>query len=224
MSENLQVVILCGGLGTRLRPITNNIPKVMVPFLGRPFLEYVRRVFSAQGFHNFVLCVGYLGEQIEKYYGATMVYSYDGELLLGTGGALKKAEPLLDNEFILVNGDTYLNIDYHDLISEFHKSKKLAMMVVYPKRKKRNDVLVKNGLIMRYDKKTRRNVNAVWTGVILMKKEILKLSPKKKVFSLEEEIFPKLIKKRELGAYITKDKFYTIGRPEQIKEFYKSFQ
>jgi len=164
-----------------------------------------------------------LGDQIEKYYGDNMVYSYDGEVPLGTGGALKKAGPLLDDEFILANGDTYLNMDYHDLISEFRKSKKLAMMVVYTKRKKRNDVLVKDKEILRYDKKTRKNVNAVWTGSIIMKKEVLKLSPKKKVFSLEEEIFPKLIKKKELGAYITEDKFYPIGRPEQIKEFYKSF-
>jgi NDP-sugar pyrophosphorylase family protein len=220
----MQIVILCGGLGKRLKSLTERIPKAMIPFWGKPFLEYVRRIFSAQGFHNFVLCVGYRGEQIEKYYGDNMVYSYDGEKLLGTGGALKKAEPLLDREFILVNGDTYLNMDYHDLISKFRESGKLAMMVVYTKRKKRNDVLVKDGQILRYDKITRKNVNAVWTGVMIMKKEVLKFSPKKKAFSLEYEIFPKLIKKRELAAYITKNKFYPIGRPEQIREFIKSFQ
>ncbi|MCD6177967.1 NTP transferase domain-containing protein [bacterium] len=220
----MQVVILCGGLGTRLRPITDKIPKVMIRFWGKPFLEYVRRVFSAQGFRNFVLCVGYKAHEIKKYYGNNMVYSYDGEKLLGTGGALKKAEPLLEDEFILVNGDTYLNMDYRDLISKFRKSGKLAMMVVYTKRKKRNDVLVKNGLILRYDKITRKNVNAVWTGIMAMKKEVLKLAPKKKVFSLEFEIFPKLIKKKELAAYITKNKFYPIGRKEQIREFIKTFR
>lgn len=220
----MQIVILCGGLGTRLKPLTEKIPKVMIEFWGKPFLEYVRRVFSAQGFRNFILCVGYKGEQIEEYYGENMVYSYDGNIPLGTGGALKKAEPLLENEFILTNGDTYLKIDFHDLISDFQKSKKLAMMVVYTKRKKRNDVMVKNGEILRYDKKTRKNVNAVWTGTMVMKKEILKLSPKKKIFSLEKEVFPKLIKKRQLAAYVTKTKFYPIGRPEQIKEFYQSFQ
>ncbi|RKX94239.1 MAG: D-glycero-D-manno-heptose 1-phosphate guanosyltransferase [Spirochaetes bacterium] len=220
----MQVVILCGGLGTRLKPITNKIPKVMIRFWGKPFLEYVRRIFSAQGFHNFVLCVGYKGEEIEKYYGDNMVYSYDGEKLLGTGGALKKAEPLLEDEFILVNGDTYLNMDYHDLISKFRESGKLAMMVVYPKRKKRNDVLVKDGLVLRYDKIIRKNVNAVWVGVMMMKKAVLKLAPKKKAFSLEFEIFPKLIKKKELAAYIVKNKFYPIGRKEQIREFIKAFQ
>lgn len=220
----MQIVILCGGRGTRLKSLTEKLPKVMIPFWRKPFLEYVRRVFSAQGFHNFILCVGYLREQIEKYYGENMVYSYDGERPLGTGGALKKAEPILDDEFILVNGDTYLNMDYHDLISEFKKSGKLAMMVVYTKRKKRNDVSVKDSEIVRYDKITRKNVNAVWVGTIIMKKEVLKLSPKKKAFSLEHEIFPKLIKKKELGAYLTKNKFYPIGRPEQIKEFYQSFQ
>jgi NDP-sugar pyrophosphorylase family protein len=220
----MQIVVLCGGLGTRLRPLTEKVPKVMIPFFGKPFLEYVRRVFSAQGFRDFVLLVGYKGEQIEKYYGKTMVYSYDGKIPLGTGGALKKAQPLLvADEFVLVNGDTYLDMDYHDLIQEFHKSKKLAMMVVYKKRKKRNDVLVKNGLILRYDKKTRKKVNAVWVGIIIMKKDILKLSPKKKSFSLECEIFPKLIKKKQLAAYLTKNKFYPIGRKEQIREFYDYF-
>jgi len=220
----MQVVILCGGLGERLKPLTDKIPKVMIPFWDKPFLEYVRRTFSAQGFRDFVLCVGYKGEEIEKYYGDSMVYSYDGDKLLGTGGALKKAEPLLDEEFIMANGDTYMNIDYHDLISEFHKSGKPAMMVVYPKRKKRNDVLVKNGEILNYDKWTRKNVNAVWTGTIVMKKEILKVIPKNKFFSLEEKIFPKLIKKKQIGAFIIKDKFYPIGRPEQVKEFYNTFK
>lgn len=221
----MQIVILCGGLGTRLKPVTEKTPKAMIPFWGKPFLEYVRRVFSSQGFHNFILCVGHLGEQIEKYYGDNMVYSYDGETPLGTGGALKKAEPILENEFILTNGDTYLKMDYHGLIADFRKSKKLAMMVVYPKRKKRNDVLVRGKEIVRYDKKTRKRVNAVWTGALIAKKEILKLMPKKKSFSLEEEVFPKLIKKRQLGAYATKNKnkFYPIGRPEQIKEFCKYF-
>ena len=220
----MQVVILCGGLGTRLRPLTDKMPKVMIPFFGKPFLEYVRRVFSAQGFHNFILCVGYLGEQIEEYYGDTMVYSYDGKDLLGTGGALKKIEPILEDEFIMVNGDTYLNIDFHDLISKFRESKKLAMMVVYTRRKKRNDVLVKKGEIVRYDKKTRKNVNAVWTGAIIMKKEILKLAPKKKTFSLEYDIFPKLIKQKQMGAYSIRNKFYPIGRKEQIREFINSFK
>ena len=220
----MQVVILCGGLGERLRPLTDKIPKVMIPFWDKPFLEYVRRTFSAQGFRDFVLCVGYKGEEIEKYYGDSMVYSYDGDKLLGTGGALKKAEPLLDEEFIMANGDTYMNIDYHDLISQFHKSEKLTMMVVYPKRKKRNDVLVKNGEILNYDKWTRKNVNAVWTGTMIMKKEILKAIPPNKFFSLEEKIFPKLVKKKQIGAFIIKDKFYPIGRPEQIKEFYNTFK
>ena len=219
----MQIVILCGGLGTRLRPLTNKVPKVMIPFWNKPFLEYVRRVFSSQGFHNFILCVGYLGEQIEEYYGQNMVYSYDGKTPLGTGGVVKKAKPILDDEFILINGDTYLKIDYHDLISDFHKSKKLAMMLVYTKRKKRNDVLVKGKEIVRYDKKMRKGVNAVWTGVLITKKELLNLMPKKESFSLEEEVFPKLIKMKQLAAHVTKNKFYPIGRPEQIKEFIKYF-
>jgi len=220
----MQVVILCGGLGIRLRPLTDKMPKVMIPFWGKPFLEYVRRVFSAQGFRDFILCVGYLGEQIEGYYGETMVYSYDGKTLLDTGGALKKIEPILEDEFIVVNGDTYLNIDFHDLISKFRESGKLAMMVVYTRRKKRNDVFVKKGEIVRYDKKTRKNVNAVWTGAIIMKKKVLKMAPRKKAFSLEYEIFPKLIKQRQMGAYPITNKFYPIGRKEQIREFMKSFQ
>ena len=218
----MQIVVLCGGRGTRLKSLTNKIPKVMIPFWGKPFLGYVIRRFLAEGFYEFVLLVGYLGKQIEKYFGDDMIYSYDGKKLLGTGGSLKKAEPLLGREFILASGDNWLDMDHHDLISKFQKSKKMAMMV-YTKREKRNDVLVKKKEIIRYDKKTRKNVNGVWTGTIIMKKEVLKFSPKKRNFSLEEDIFPKLIEKRELGAYFVKGNFYPVGRPEQIKEFYQTF-
>jgi len=116
----MQVVILAGGLGVRLRPITTKIPKPMADVKGKPFLHYLLEYIKSFGYKKFLILAGYLGEIIEDYFGTghtrgiNINYSYDKELL-GTGGALKNAENRLDNDFFLVNGDTFLKIDYTEL-------------------------------------------------------------------------------------------------------------
>lgn len=120
----IQAVILAGGKGTRLRPLTYEIPKVMIDINGRPFLQYVLELLHKKGISNIVLLVSYLGEQIEKYFGdgkkfgLDITYSYE-DPPLGTGGALKKAERLLLPEFLLVNGDTYLDFEDKSLKNRF---------------------------------------------------------------------------------------------------------
>lgn len=118
---------------------------------------------------------------------------------LGTGGALKNAKNLLENEFLLLNGDTFLEIDYQDLISYSHKQKKLATVVVFKNQPKtmRNNIKTDNkNNVISYDKKKEKKANCVDAGAQVYKKDILKLFPPKKKISLEEEIFPILIQKK----------------------------
>jgi NDP-sugar pyrophosphorylase family protein len=107
---DLPVAILAGGLATRLRPITEKIPKSLVPVAGRPFLAHQLEMLYARGIRRAVLCIGYLGEMIERdfgdgrEYGLQLEYSFDGPKLLGTGGALKRALPRLDRNFLSCTG------------------------------------------------------------------------------------------------------------------------
>lgn len=223
----MQIVILAGGLGTRLRPLTYKFPKPMVLIKGKPFLEYQLEMLKKNGFENFILCIGYLGEKIEEYFGngkkigIHIKYSKENEPL-GTGGALKNAEKLLENEFVLIYGDSFLCMDYKSLITDFHKSKKLAMTVVFknnPKMVVNNMEVSKTGEVLNYDKKNEGLSNYVEAGVHIFKKGVLSLVPENSIFSLEEELLPILIKKKELYAHITDKKFYDIGTFDRLSIF-----
>src|SRR5271169_199604 len=133
---NLPVAILCGGMGTRLYPLTRNTPKSMVEVLGEPFIAHQLRLLKASGVERVVLCVGHYGESVRDYTGAgerfglTVDYSFDGPVLLGTAGAIRKALPLLGNEFFVIYGDSYLPCDYRTIASHFQASRKQALMCV----------------------------------------------------------------------------------------------
>lgn len=225
----MQVVILAGGIGTRLRPLTHKFPKPMVLIKGKPFLEYQLEMLNKNGFNDFILCTGYLGEKIEEYFGngekmgIHIKYSKEKEPL-GTGGALKNAEKLLENKFVLIYGDSFLPMDYKFLIADFNKSKKLAMTVVFknnPKMVLNNIKVSKTGEVLNYDKKDEGLSNYVEAGVHIFKKGVLIHVPENSFFSLEEELLPILIKKRELYAHITDKKFYDIGTFERLETFTK---
>ena len=226
----MQAVILAGGLGTRLKLLTEQIPKAMIPFKGKPFLEYQLELLRENEIKDIVLCIGYQGDQIKDFFGdggnfeIKIKYSEEKESLLGTGGALKKAQNLLDNHFFVVNGDTYLSLDYGQVERSFIKQGKKAVMVVYDNRQ---DTGVSNNveldgdlMITRYDKvKPDSQLRYVEAGVLVLKREALSIIPGGQSISLEEGLYPTLIQQRELLAYITGHKFYDIGRPERLKVF-----
>jgi NDP-sugar pyrophosphorylase family protein len=134
--ESLPLVILAGGLATRLRPITETIPKALVPVNGVPFLTHQFKLLVSHGLRDIVLCVGYLGEQIEATYGdgaahgVRIRYSYDWPNLRGTAGALRQALPLLGESFLVLYGDSYLEIDYRAVQKKFIESQAQALMTV----------------------------------------------------------------------------------------------
>lgn len=119
MKKNLlPLVILAGGLATRLRPLTEKIPKSLVEVKGEPFVVHQLRLLAERGIRDVVMCIGYLGEQIVdvvgngQRYGLNIQYQFDGPQLLGTGGAIKQASTLLGDQFFVLYGDSFLPCDY----------------------------------------------------------------------------------------------------------------
>ena len=133
----LPVAILAGGLATRLRPLTELVPKALIDINGEPFLAHQMRLLERNGIREVVLCVGHLGEQVREFagdgsrFGLHIEYSFDGPKLLGTAGALRQALPYLGPAFFVLYGDSYLTCDYLAVERQFIESKKLGLMTVF---------------------------------------------------------------------------------------------
>lgn len=228
-----QAVILAGGLGTRMRPITETIPKPMIPVLGRPFLEQQLELLASFGFRRTLLLVAYLGEKIEQYFGDgsargwELSYSYE-PLQLGTGGALKNAETKLDDEFVLLNGDTFLMIDYDAARHAFREASADAFVVAYKKsgsavantlanRVPSNLAVAPDGRVTAYRKHDPQGLTHVDAGVLFLRKKVLGEIPPARACSLEQEIFPRLIEEGRMQAWITSEPFYDMGSPEGLQ-------
>ncbi len=226
----MQAVILAGGLGTRLGELTRAMPKAMMPFHSRPFLYYVIKLLNDQGIKDIVVCVGYLGEQIKEFFGdgcemgVRIRYSEERGKLLGTGGALKQARDMLDRYFLVLNGDTYLPIDYHEVEKKYLIHGRKALMVVYNNEVdtgvKNNIALDNDKMVVRYDKGgVSPELNYVEAGAVILQKEALDFIPKNVAISLEDGIYRYLIEQGELAAHIVRQRFYDIGTSEQQQAF-----
>jgi NDP-sugar pyrophosphorylase family protein len=215
----MQAAILAGGKGTRLRPLTYKMPKPMISIHGRPFLEYQLELIAAFGINKVLLLVSYLGEKIEEYFGngsklgLQIEYSYEINLL-GTGGALKNAENKLKESFLLINGDTFLPIDYGKLIEYFYQCGKIGVVTVYTNSDNivfNNIAVSKSNIIVDYNKHNSKEMTHVDAGASVFSKKVLDIIPNNQVCSLEEEIFPKLIKDQDLFAFPINQRFYDMG-------------
>ena len=222
----MQIVVLCGGKATRLYPLTKKIPKSMMRFEGKPFLERQLDLLKKNGIFDIVLCVGYKAEQIKKYFGdgknfgVEIKYSSDKKRLLGTGGALKKAENLLEDSFLVMWGDSYLPFNFQKAIKFFKKSNKPGMMIVFKNLNKYepSNVEVKNNLVKSYSKKRKtKKMKYIDYGISIYRKEVLKHLPKNQICDLTK-LQQALIKKRQLLAYPAEKRFYQIGSPDGLEE------
>ena len=231
----MQAVILAGGLGTRLGPLTKETPKVMLSINGKPFLLYLLQLLKGQEIKDIILSIGYLGQQVRdsfgngKSLGVSLRYSEEKEKLLGTGGALKQAQSLLDDYFLVINGDTYLPVDYRDVERTFLKHNKKAIMVVYDNQEDtgvKNNVALDNDLmVIEYDKESSNpNLKYVEAGVLVLRRETLNLIKGKDPVSLEKGLYPTLIGQREMAAYTSQQRFYDIGTHKQQKVFEEFLQ
>lgn len=226
----MQAVILAGGLGTRLRPLTEQIPKVMAPVNDKPFLLHLLELLKSQGVNDIVLCIGYLGEQVRdffgngKSFGIRIKYSEEKKELLGTGGALKQAQNLLDEYFFVINGDTYLPVDYNEVEKTYLRRGKKAVMVVYDNHEdtegKNNVELDSDLMVIRHDKESYDDgLKYVEAGVLVLRQDALVLIERDSAVSLENGLYPVLIQQRELAAYVAEQRFYDIGTPGKQRIF-----
>jgi NDP-sugar pyrophosphorylase family protein len=224
--RDLPVAILAGGLATRLKPITEKIPKLLVEVAGEPFFSHQLRLLKGAGLNRLVLCVGYLGERIVEAYGdgakwgISIDYSFDGPKLLGTGGALIRALPKLGDAFYVLYGDSYLPIDYLAVGEAFLKSGKQGLMTVFENREKydASNVWFQDGVIRSYDKKDKvPEMRHIDYGLGLFRADAFDGFPRDEVVDLAE-VQKALLKRGELAGFEISRRFYEIGSHAGLRE------
>jgi NDP-sugar pyrophosphorylase family protein len=213
-------------LATRLLPLTEAIPKSLVNVAGHPFIEHQLRLLARQGFHDVVICAGHLGEQIEAFIGdgsafdCHCLYSFDGGTPLGTGGALKRALPLLGDGFLVMYGDSYLSEPLQPVWNSFLESGKPALMTVF-----RNDdrwgasnVEFEAGRVVRYDKSSPTHaMRYIDYGLSCIRSAELEAYESGDAFDLSA-FYAELSKRGVLGGFEVKERFYEIGSPAGLAE------
>ena len=222
----MPVAILAGGLATRLRPITQKLPKSLVIVAGKPFIYYQLKYLRAQNIHSVVLCIGFLGEKIREFvgdgsaWGLRVNYSYDGDNLLGTGGSIKNALPLLGESFFVLYGDSYLPINYLEVQNAFLSNKKRGLITIIKNNNKQhiNNVVYHAGNVIEYNKfKQRENMNYLEYGLGVMHGSVFNKYSLGKTFDLAE-VYNKLSLDSDLHGYEIFDNYYEIGSKHGITE------
>jgi NDP-sugar pyrophosphorylase family protein len=220
------VALLAGGLATRLRPITETIPKALVEVDGRPFIDHQIDLLRRNGIRRVVLCLGYLGEQVEarlgdgRAFGMELGYSHDGETLLGTGGAVRRALDLLGEAFWVMYGDSYMDIDYPGVLDAFVRSGANGLMTVIRNEDRwdKSNVLFEDGRLLRYDKKaTSPEMKHIDYGVALLRRRVLEPFAAGQAFDLAD-VYRDLVAEGRMVGYPVNQRFYEIGTPSGLEE------
>ncbi|MBI5150755.1 MAG: nucleotidyltransferase family protein [Candidatus Omnitrophica bacterium] len=229
--DRTDAVILCGGLGTRLKSVAPDVPKVMVDVNGRPFLDIQLGHLKRQGITRVVLCTGYKGDMIEDYYrknpqGFTFEFSRETQPL-GTGGAIKNARYLIESDpFLAFNGDCFCAVDLKGLL-DFHAAKMARASLVVAETKEAGGFgkinLDDSRRILGFlEKAAEGHVPFANVGVYCFDEGAFTLMPDEERFSLEYDFFPNLVDKGFYG-FPTPEKFYDIGTPERYELIKKVF-
>jgi N-acetyl-alpha-D-muramate 1-phosphate uridylyltransferase len=224
----MQTVILAGGLGTRIRSIAGNLPKSLIPVAGRPFIGHQLDLLTSSGQRDIVLCLGVGADQVERYVrdGApwglrVRCLREDPGQLLGTGGALVHALPLLDEQFMVLYGDSYLPLDYRAFVSDFEQRELDASTCVYRNlgRWDRSNVRVEQGRVVFYSKSARPGeADYIDYGLTAYRKRALEAFRHGPVPLDLERVWTDLIQRNALGAFVVSQRFYEIGSPEGLRE------
>lgn len=229
---DLPVAILAGGLATRLHPITEKIPKLLVEVAGEPFFSHQLRLLKSAGLQHVVLCVGYLGEMIVDRYGdgtkwgVRIDYSFDGPKLLGTGGALIQALPKLGPAFYVLYGDSYLSIDYLRVGEHFLQSEKLGLMTVFENRGRydASNVCFAEGKIKIYDKRSKSpELQHIDYGLGVFRTGAFDGFPRDRPVDLAE-VQQALVARGQLAGLEIPERFYEIGSHEGLQELDRLLQ
>lgn len=220
----MQIVILCGGYGTRLKNLSKKKPKAMITFGNKPFIYLLIKYYQKQGFKDFLLLCSYKKEIIINFFKKKKIknikINFSSEKKpCGTGGALIQAYNKLKNKFILINGDTFVDLNLSNLIKYKYLDKLFIGIKKYNFLDKDTspNILVKHKTIIDY-KKDNKNYNYTDIGISMWNKEFL-YNPRQKKFNIEDIYLKQLIKKNKVNYFICKKKFYDIGSVTKIKKY-----
>jgi mannose-1-phosphate guanylyltransferase len=231
--ESMKAIILCGGEGTRLRPLTLSTPKPMLPLGYRPLLEHSILYFNNLGINNFILAIGYLGEHIIKYFndgsslGVNIEYSTEHKAL-GTGGAIKNAEKFINSTFLVINGDVvFRDLNLREAL-QFHKENNaLATIVVTKVNDAKRFGLVeigKNGKIISFIEKPKYSTSGyINAGLYILEPKIFDYIKSGEKVSIENDVFPVLVEEGKLFAYKHNGYWIDIGLPEDYERAQADF-
>lgn len=236
VGEITQAVILAGGKGERLLPLTNDRPKPMIEIAGKPFLEHLIVLLKENGITEVVLLLGYLPEKITEYFGDGSRFGVKIKYSIGvvedeTGTRIRNAAPLLNEQFLLMYCDNYWPLDLNKLVGFYREKKVTGTLTAYSningdaEHGRKNNVRVeKDGHVTYYESFSEDpNLNAVDIGFFLIKKSVIDMMPKDN-FSFEHTILPKLIQNNDLAAYVTDHPYYaitTVGQIPVVEEFFR---
>jgi len=211
--------VLAGGLATRLRPTTATLPKSMVQVGGAPFISHQLHLLAREGFEEIVLLCGHLGDQIEKYVGdgrrykLHVRYSFDGEMLRGTGGAIRKALPLLGDRFMVMYGDSWCPTQYRSIWEFFVNSGKPGLMTVFENKDQwdKSNVEFEGGIILRYDKREiTPAMRCIDYGIGAFAANVFETWGENAAFDLAA-VQLDLVRKGQLAGFQVYERFYEIG-------------
>ena len=223
---SLPVAILAGGLATRLRPLTERIPKSLVEVAGRPFVEHQLALLQRAGVTDVVLLVGHLGEPVRdalgngSRWGLRAQCVFDGPAALGTGGALRRALPVLGDPFFVLYGDSYLDCEYAAIERAFLHGGRLGLMTVYcnENRGDQSNVVFEGGRIVRYDKVNRTAaMRHIDYGLGVLRHAAFAHHADGEAFDLAS-LYQDLLARDELDGFEVPSRFYEIGSPQGLEE------
>jgi N-acetyl-alpha-D-muramate 1-phosphate uridylyltransferase len=220
------VAILAGGIAVRMRPATDSLPKALLPVAGEPFIAHQLARLRDQQITDVVLCVGHFGEQIREFVGAGdpwrihVRYSFDGPTLLGTGGALRRALPLLDDVFFVLYGDSYLQCDFAAVARLFAESNRRGLMTVYRNENalEPSNVLFEHGEVVAYDKQSPSPLmRHIDYGLSVLSATVLASYPEGERFDLSR-VHRDLVAARQLAGFEVSERFFEIGSPQGLRD------
>jgi len=227
---DIRAVILAGGLGTRLGDIGWGKPKALVEVGGRPFLAWQLELLKRRGLRRFLICAGHLGSAISERFGsgeglgAEIAYSFEADgRLLGTGGALRRAVAGLEEDVLVVYGDSYLDFDYAGFLGEFRRRDCEALMAIYRNRGRydRSNVRLEPGGEIRYDKKNPDpGMEHIDYGASLLKRAVIESIPPDVPYDLAD-LYSRLGREGKLFGFEVRKRFYEVGSPAGLREFEK---
>lgn len=220
------VALLAGGLATRLLPLTAKVPKSLLQVAGEPFICHQLRMLRRNGITRVVLCLGHMADQIQSLVGTGeqfdlhLDYSIDGPSPLGTGGALRAALDLLGDEFFVMYGDSWLDIQYEKIVKSFHNSHFPALMTIFRNEGKwdRSNVWFEDGRIRLYDKRTHQHeMHYIDWGLAILRAEVIADWPADKTFDLAD-VYSALSLNGQLMGFEVDQRFYEIGSVKGLEE------